>query len=114
MAKNDYHVIVYQILSYLYQMLKNGKKVEGKYISYDNKYFQINKNYWTYIMINLLKDEYIEGILIDNIDGEEMPNVYYLDRCTITPKGIEYLCDNSFMEKAKQFFKDAKDIIPFI
>ena len=51
MAKNDYHVIVYQILSYLYQMLKNGKKVEGKYISYDNKYFQINKNYWTYIMM---------------------------------------------------------------
>ena len=30
MAKDDYHVIVYQILAYLYQCLKKGKKIEEK------------------------------------------------------------------------------------
>ncbi len=28
MAKDDYHVIVYQILSYLYVQLKSGKPVQ--------------------------------------------------------------------------------------
>lgn len=113
MAKNDYHVIVYQILSYLYQRLKNGEKVDGSFISYNGKLFQINKSYWTFIMVNLLKDGYIKGIFVDYTDNSEIPDVYYLDNCKITPKGIEYLCDNSFMKKAKQFFMKAIEIIPF-
>lgn len=28
MARDDYHVIVYQILAYLYQCLKNGSPVD--------------------------------------------------------------------------------------
>lgn len=30
MAKDDYHVIVYQILAYLYQCLKKGEQVNTK------------------------------------------------------------------------------------
>ena len=33
MARDDYHVIVYQILSYLYQRLKKGEQVDAKMIS---------------------------------------------------------------------------------
>ncbi len=29
MARDDYHVIVYQILAYLYQCLKKGEAVEA-------------------------------------------------------------------------------------
>lgn len=29
MAKDDYHVIIYQILSYLYVQLKSGKPVQS-------------------------------------------------------------------------------------
>lgn len=32
----------------------------------------------------------------------------------ITPKGIEYLTDNSFLNKAKEFLKDIRAIVPFI
>ena len=42
MAKDDYHVIVYQILAYLYQCLKKGERVEQKNLEYNCKYFQIS------------------------------------------------------------------------
>lgn len=33
MAKDDFHVLVYQILAYLYQCLKSGETVNPKQIS---------------------------------------------------------------------------------
>lgn len=113
MARDDYPVIVYQILAYLYQCLKSGKKVEGKDISYSNKYFTINENYWRYIIVNLIRSGYIEGVK-EVKTMEPLPNFTNLDDCVITPKGIEYLMDNSFIEKAKDFLKDVKSIVPFI
>lgn len=47
------------------------------------------------------------------MDGLSVPFAANLDKCYITPLGIEYLCDNSFMEKAKRFLKDIKEITPF-
>lgn len=115
MAKDDYHVIVYQILAYLYQCLKKGIPVNGRNLSYqESKFFDINKNYWSYIIVNMCKAGWIEGIILTKAWGEEYPIISNLDDCRITPAGIEYLCDNSFMEKAKQFLKDVKDITPFI
>ena len=37
-----------------------------------------------------------------------------LQDAVITPKGIEYLFENSLLEKAKKTLKDAKEMIPFI
>ena len=34
MARDDYHVIVYQILAYLYTQLKAGEPVNGDYMLY--------------------------------------------------------------------------------
>ncbi len=113
MAKDDYYVIVYKILAYLYMQLKKGEIVESEMLMYDGPLFQINRSYWTYIFENLEKDGYIKGL--SNITTG---NGYYLKdqfvNCEITPKGIEYLCENSLAEKAKQFLKDIKDITPFI
>lgn len=64
-------------------------------------------------MINLLEEGYIKGIVVEEtIDG--MLEIYNLGECQITPKGIEYLTDNSTINKAKEFFKDLKDVIPFV
>lgn len=112
MAKDDYCVIVYQILSYLYQCLKKGQKVEEKNLMPCNQYFQINENYWKYIIYNMKKYDLIDGITLINIDGMDLPHIANLDECFITPNGIEYLCDNSFMKKAMEFVKEAKEIIP--
>lgn len=61
----------------------------------------------------LAPEGYISGIVIDQ-DIDENIEIYNLDKCEITPKGIEYLTDNSTIEKAKRFMKDLKDILPFV
>ena len=113
MAKDDYHVIVYKILAYLYVQLKNGEKIDKKCLMHDGLLFQINQRYWTYIMKNMLEQGYIRGITVTRAWGRDVM-IDDLQDCEITPAGIEYLCDNSFMAKAKQFMKDVKEITPFI
>ncbi|MFM1580720.1 YjcQ family protein [Helcococcus bovis] len=113
MAKDDYHVIVYKILAYLYQQLKKGENNEPEMLLNNGGLFNINKTYWLYILQNLIDDGYIKGL--NNIS---VGNGYYipdqLKYCQITPKGIDYLCQNSTIEKAKNFLKDIKEITPFI
>lgn len=54
MARDDFHVIVYQLLSYLYQRLKKGETVDKEMIDYDSPlYAKINKKYWAYIIYNI-------------------------------------------------------------
>lgn len=104
MAKDDYHVIVYQILAYLYQQLKKGKDIDSKKLAYDSNFLSINKKYWTYVMISLLEEGYIKGIVVEET-LDSVIEIYNLEECQITPKGIEYLTDNSTMEKAKNFLR---------
>lgn len=113
MARDDYPVVVYQVLSYLYVCLKNGEKADPKMIQNDGPFFRINYSYWAYIMDNLQKSGKIRGITIARAAGKERI-ILDLEDCEITPEGIEYLCDNSFLSKAKSFLKDAKGIIPFV
>ena len=112
-AKDDYFVIVYQILSYLYQRLKKGEPIDPAFLKHDGPLFQINKQYWAYTLYHMTEARLIEGIVFIQIDGLEFPYAHQLEACRITPDGIAYLCENSFMEKAKRFLKDMKEIVPF-
>lgn len=113
MAKDDYFVIVYKILAYLYMKLKNGEEIEPEALMYDGNLFTIHRKYWVYILYNMVDCGYIRGL--SNIKAGDG---YYvkeqLKGCEITPKGIAYLCENSTIQKAKQFFKDVKEITPFL
>ena len=113
MAKDDYFVIVYQILAYLYQRLKSGEPVDPAFLKHDGPLFQINKSYWSYIGYHMAEEGLIEGIAFVRMDGLEVPYAHQLEACRITPDGIAYLCENSFMERAKRFLKDIKEITPF-
>lgn len=113
MAKDDYHVIVYQILAYLYIVLKEGQKVDPAMLDFQSKYLGINQTYWTYIMENLQNDGYIRGIVIQKPWGDQTM-ITDLENCQITPKGIEYVTDDRFMKKAVRFLKDVKSIVPFV
>ena len=113
MAKDDYFVIVYQILSYLYVQLKKGQSIMPEMLFNDGPLMKINYNYWVYIIVNMVDQGFIRGI-----SNPRSGNGYYikdqLPNVEITPKGIDYLCDNSFIEKTKQYLKDIKDIVPFM
>lgn len=112
MAKDDYHVIIYKILAYLYQQLKNDNEIDTDYLVAHGKLFRINDKYYLYIMKNIIDSGLVDGVEV----VEDMSGIYVdkLDQIEITPKGIEYLLDNRFIEKAKQFLKDIKEVTPFI
>lgn len=114
MAKDDYHVIVYQILSYLYNCLKKDMRIETKYLEAQGELFQINTQYWQFIMYNLHAEGLIEGITLTKVWGEKYPLITEVENIGITPKGIQFLMDNSFISKATEMLKDAKSIIPFV
>lgn len=115
MARDDYHVIVYQILAYLYQCLKTGSDVDPEVLKYDSPLVRAgNERYWNYIMWNLHTSGMVTGINFVKVDNLATPYPADMSGCMITPAGIEYLCDNSFLKKARQFLKDAKEITPFI
>lgn len=112
MTKDDYFVVVYQVLAYLYKTLKEGEEVNEELLKPESKYLKINEKYWSYIIENMLSDGYIRGVSLTFAMGHQLVD-YDLSKCQITPKGIEYLCDNSTLKKAYRFLKEAKSIVPF-
>ncbi|CRH93274.1 YjcQ protein [Chlamydia trachomatis] len=109
MAKDDYFVIVYQVLKYLYSQLKKGEKPKADKLT--AFYYQIPDNYWGYIVVSLLNDGYLTGV--NPKPTKEGLYIGDMSDVMLTPKGIQYLFDNSLFEKAKRTLKDIKDTIPF-
>ncbi|MFM9413331.1 YjcQ family protein [Peptococcus simiae] len=117
MAKDDYHVIVYYLLSYLYDCLKKGRPVDKSIIRLEAYPEEIDPDYYRYILEHLLKDGLIEGVSIHEVPILGQRNASQLrglDNMRITPAGIAYLQENSFMKKAYETLKALKDIMPFI
>lgn len=54
MSRDDYFVIVYQVLKYLYDCLKKGERPDKDLLNEDE--YSIPKQYWEYILISLLND----------------------------------------------------------
>lgn len=111
MAKDDYHVIAYLILSYLYECLKKGIKPDVKQISHDAPNIGIPYSYWAYILRHLYRDGYIEGLSIVKAIGGE--GIKLTADFMITPKGIEYIEENSSMAKAKDFVLKLSALAPW-
>lgn len=105
MARDDYYVLVYRILEHLYKCLRASKRADIDYIKPLTKDFPIEQEYFDYIFRNLLKEEYIEDVVVISVDGAE-PIIKILDSVKITPKGIAYLQDNSKMASAKKFIAE--------
>ncbi|MBQ7564619.1 MAG: YjcQ family protein [Lachnospiraceae bacterium] len=109
MTKDDFFVIAYKILAYLYACLKAGEDPKLEEIS-DSR-LNIPERYWYSIITMLYREGYIEGM--KEINTVWMPETYYsFDRPTITVKGIEYLEDNSMMKKARDALKELKAMVP--
>lgn len=111
MSKDDYFVLVYKILSYLYKCLKSGKEPSGDYLKCKTKDFPIEESYWNYVLEQITRESYVEGTVIIRIDGCN-PIVKITGNMRITPKGIEYLQENSMMKKVMALAKDISDIVP--
>lgn len=110
MAKDDFHVIAYRILYYLYNSMKAGQDVDMNLMQ--AKTYEVNDRYFNMILEELLDNGFIKNIEIIKVRPYNQVKIFR--DISITLKGIEYLTDNSFMGKAQKFLKMAKDSVPFI
>lgn len=102
MAKDDYYVIVYRILAYLYRSLKEGEDINPNLLEPESKYLRVNRKYWQYIFERMQEQGFIDGVQFIYAFGHELID-YDLSGCEITPLGIEYLCENSSIKKHINF-----------
>ena len=107
MANDDMHVVMYKILRYLYECLKKG--VEPNPEMFDADALGINARYWTVVMQELMKREYVDGFATKQLG----PDVKIVPKHpTVTMEGVEFILDNSMMKKAHDFIVDVRDFIP--
>lgn len=117
MANNDYFVIVYYILKYLYECMKEGVTPNEEVLNLSKYKVRLNDEYVKSIYKNIYKDAYIDGLEIISVPrlGSDESHEFIRDykNITITSKGIEFLSENSMMAKAKEFIKDFGAILPW-
>ena len=108
MARDDYFVIAYRILSYLYECFKMGERPDTD--MFGPATLGINNGYWVNVMESLFNEGYIIGLTfrtpIGGVSGVKICDL------RITQKGIEFLQENSLMAKARDFLKTMKETIP--
>ena len=109
MAKDDYDVLVFKILTYLYRKLKNGYENET-YLFPLTDDFPVNEEYFLSILEDLENKKYIKDLKLQRAWGGYIIS-YDLSRLKITGDGIEYLKDNSKMKKLINTIKEARAIM---
>lgn len=113
MANDDYHVLVYRVLSYLYDCLKRGVDPDMAELRKIPLLADVNERYWHYVLASLVDYGFIDGATKVEVDNT-YARVVNLQQAQITPRGIEYLTDNSFMAKVKKFAKAAAEAAPAV
>lgn len=113
MSKDDYYVIVYKLLSYLYICLKKCNVIDIDNLR-DIIRADIGDYYWEYIIRQLCKEGYVEGVTTFKYIGDMDERVRINKNFKITPKGIDFLQSNSSIAKAEAFLKEIKEILPWL
>ena len=111
MAKDDYDVIVFKILTYMYAVAK------GKVVFSPMEYHHaigsknINEDY-LFRVYKMMSDEgLIEKLAFTKPWGGTLIPLFDENEIAITAKGIHYLEENDKMNKVGQFLKEKADTI---
>lgn len=107
MAHDDMHVIIYKILAYLYACLKRGDAVDVGAISCEA--LGINRTYWTEVVASLSARGYVKGVTVAH---SQLGDAVYMGNPRITIEGVEFLMENSMMQRAMAFLRDVKESVP--
>lgn len=112
MASNDMEVIMYKILKYLYECMKNGKRAKLEDFAWDSKMMEVPKEYWLEIVSVLVEKGYIEGFIVRRNKTKDVGLYVQTDPpFKITYEGVCFLNDNSGMKRAKEFCADAFNVL---
>lgn len=110
MAKDDYYVIVCKILIYLYRRLKKKvQTVPEEYLMPLTKDFPIDEEYFQYVLEKMQEKGYIENVIFTRAWGGEII-MFDISKIRITPEGIDYLRNDSTMNKLAKIIPEAASI----
>jgi hypothetical protein len=99
---------IYKILSIL-QKSMDYEVVDIRRLSADN--LDITEPKRKALLGMLLKNGYIEGFQVIQYIGDPTPNIEGLEGIRITLKGLEYLEENSLMQKAARLAKGIAEVL---
>lgn len=102
----DNFKVIYRILRYLEKAM-DLEEVDTDRISAEA--LKISEQRWISIIEMLVKDRYIDGVLIKR-SSDGYTEVSFSD-LRITLRGLEYLQENSLMKKAADLAKGIVDVI---
>ena len=105
---NDF-TVVYRILN-AFQKAMDQESFDPELISANR--LKVSENRRNKLLIQLIKNDYIENIDIKQYVDEESPDIIIHPSATITLKGLEYLESNGMMKRAAAIFKELKEFIP--
>lgn len=102
MASDDFEVLAFKILSYLYRCMKNGKKAD---IAALRQLVGCNEAYFGAVVRSLQSKGYVEGFAFDGFSGVviDSPSLAAMSDPAITMDGAIFVSENSRMRKAKDF-----------
>lgn len=110
MAKDDYDVLVFKILTYLYACLKGKAFYDSAVV--ENTILQgVNEPYRAYILRHMADNGLIEGYRYTHAWGNVYVSLTDLSECQITPEGITFLKENSTMKKVLNALQESGDVI---
>ena len=99
--------IIYRVLRYLEKAMDYD---EPDFSCISAEALKLSDQRWVAIMRMLAVEGYVEGLSVkQSIDGETVVSVS-IPRITL--KGLEYLQENSLMQKAAKLAKGVADLIP--
>lgn len=111
MARDDYNVIVFKILVYLYAVMKNNRIFDQKEFDKAIGRKDINEEYLLRVY-KLMEDEgLIKNALFAEVWGNDLIALFEEKDLIITAQGIRYLEDNDKMKEVGQFLKQKVDTI---
>ena len=99
---------IYKILSIL-QKSMDYEVIDIRRLSADN--LGITEPKRKALLGMLLKSGYVEGFKMTRYTGDQTPNIEGLEGIRITLKGLEYLEENSLMQKAARLEKGIAEVL---
>lgn len=112
MAKDDMNLLMFKVLAYLYECIKNGEVPKSENFKVQNCFFakDIKQEYLDFICITLEKEGYTQGFT--SVKAWGGAEILLSHNAKITPAGFEFLKENSAMKKAYNYMKEIKGWIP--
>ena len=99
---------IYRMLSILQKSI-DYEHVDIRRLSADN--LGITESKRKVLLGMLLKNGYVEGFQVIQYIGDQAPNIEGLEGIRITLKGLEYLEENSLMQKAARLAKGIAEVL---